>query len=332
MLFIGLTSLSAFSQIGGDYSYQFLNLPSSPVQASLGGKNITIRDHNVNHSFSNPAAINKGMDNQLALNFSKYYGAVTYGSAAYVKSFDNEKNVFFGVNYVNYGELEGYDEFGNETGTFSGNEVAVNVGYSHHISQTNWYFGANTKFVGSYLESYSSMGVALDLGVLNVNEENNLTFAFAIRNLGAQLSTFADIREKMPLDIMVAVSKKLDNVPVRWHIGLDNLQKWDLSFSNPNRSETDLEGVVQEEKIRFFNNALRHVVLGVELFPDRKFNIRLGYNFRKGEELRILEQRHFSGITAGFGFQVKKMRFEYAYSRQTTAANTSLFGLTIDLK
>lgn len=332
MLFIGLTSLSAFSQVGGDYSYQFLNLPTSPIQASLGGKNITIRDNNVNQSFSNPASINKEMDRQLALNFSKYYGAITYGSAAYVKSFDNEKNVFFGVNYVNYGDIEGYDEFGNETGTFSGNEIAVNVGYSYHISQTNWHFGANTKFIGSYLETYSSMGVALDLGVLNVNEENNLTFAFAIRNLGAQISTYADIREKMPLDIMVAVSKKLENVPVRWHIGLDNLQKWDLSFSNPNRSETDLEGNTQDEKIRFLNNALRHVILGVELFPDRKFNVRLGYNFRKGEELRILEQRHFSGITAGFGFRVKKIRFEYAYSRQTTAANTSLFGLTIDLK
>ena len=332
MLFIGLSSLSAFSQIGGDYSYQFLNLPSSPVQASLGGKNITIRDNNVNHSFVNPAAINSKMSNQLALNFSKYYGAITYGSAAYVKSFDNEKNVFFGVNYVNYGDIEGYDEFGNETGIFSGNEVALNVGYSYNISQTNWYFGANTKFIGSYLESYSSVGVALDLGVLNVNEENNLTFAFTIRNLGAQISTYTDVREKLPLDIMLAVSKKLDNVPLRWHIGLDNLQKWNLSFSNPNRSETDLEGVVKEEDITFFNNAIRHLVFGVELFPERNFNIRLGYNFRKGEELRVIEQRHFSGITAGFGFKVNRMRFEYSYSRQTIAANTSLFGLSIDLK
>lgn len=332
MLYVGLSSVSAFSQVGGDHAYQFLNLSSSPVSASLGGKNITIRDRNVNHSFSNPASINSAMSDQLALNFSKYYGAVTYGSAAYVKSFDDEKNVFVGVNYVNYGDIEGYDEFGNKTGTFGGNEVALNIGYSYNVTHTNWHFGANTKFIGSYLETYSSIGVALDLGILNINEENNLTFALVIRNLGAQVSTYSDIREKLPLDVMIAVSKKLENVPIRWHLGLDNLQKWDLSFSNPNRAETDLEGVIKEEKVSVLNNVIRHVIVGVELFPERNFNVRLGYNFRKGEELRVIDQRHFSGITAGFGFKVNRIHFDYSYSRQTIAANTSLFGLTIDLK
>lgn len=332
LLWFSFFSITAYAQIGGEHTYQFLGLSSGTRQAALGGKNTTIYDDDVSQVFSNPASINESMDNQLALNFSKYFGAVTYGSAAFVKSYPNQKNFFVGVNYLNYGQMEGYDEIGNATGSFSGNEIALNVGYSYHLEQTNWRFGATTKFIGSYLENYTSVGVALDLGILNVNEDTQTTFAFVVRNLGTQITTYEDVRERLPLDISVGVSKKLENVPIRWHVMLDNLQKWELSYSNPNRSETDMEGVVTEEKVNFFNNALRHVVLGVELFPDRKFNIRLGYNFRRGEEMRIVEQRHFSGITAGFGFKMKRLRFDYAYNRQTIAANTSLFGLTIDLK
>jgi hypothetical protein len=111
---------------------------------------------------------------------------------------------------------------------------------------------------------------------------------------------------------------------------LENLQQWNVAFSNPNRAIGDIEGGSTPEKVGFFNNALRHVVFGAELFPQKGFNIRLGYNFRRAEELRVLEQRNFSGLSLGFGLKMGKLKFNYAYSRYTLAANTSLFGLTID--
>ena len=86
------------------------------------------------------------------------------------------------------------------------------------------------------------------------------------------------------------------------------------------------------EKTSFFNNALRHVIFGAELFPERGFNLRLGYNFRRSEELRLLEQRNFSGISLGFGLKMGRIKFYYSYSRYTLAANTSLFGLTINFQ
>ena len=82
----------------------------------------------------------------------------------------------------------------------------------------------------------------------------------------------------------------------------------------------------------FFNNALRHVIVGVELFPKRAFNFRVGYNFRRGEELRILEQRNFSGMSLGFGLKLNKLKFNYSYSRYSLGANTNLFGLTINFQ
>ena len=48
----------AYGQIGGKSVYQFLNLVTSPRQASLGGKIITIYDNDVNQVHFNPATIN----------------------------------------------------------------------------------------------------------------------------------------------------------------------------------------------------------------------------------------------------------------------------------
>ena len=74
------------------------------------------------------------------------------------------------------------------------------------------------------------------------------------------------------------------------------------------------------------------LILGVELFPKGGFNIRLGYSFRRGEELRIVDQRSFAGLSAGFGVKFNRVRFNYAYSRYNSAASSSFFGLNIDLQ
>lgn len=329
---VSLLSLSAsYAQVGGKDAYQFLQMPTSPKQAALGGSNVTITGNEVNQVLYNPASLNDEMDHILSVNFGRYYGDVSLGSAAYAHQFKNGRNFHVGVTYLNYGNIEGYDENGLTTGTFTGNDVAVSVGYAHPIQNTNFKIGANIKAISSSLESYNSFAVAADIGGLYHDNQSGWTAGLTFKNLGGQLSNYQDTRESMPFEIVLGVSKLLENVPIRWHFTLDNLQKWDVSFSNPNRSQTGLDGEVTEEKVGFGNNLLRHVVLGVELFPEKGFNVRLGYNFRNGEEMKILEQRHFAGFTAGFGLRMKRFKIEYAYNRFTLAGNTNLLGLSVKL-
>ena len=161
---------------------------------------------------------------------------------------------------------------------------------------------------------------------------------FPISNLGLsrfliaselpQANCFSD---QSPLSIDAGVSQLVENVPIRWHLTLENLQQWNIAFSNPNRGTSSLDGETTQEKVSFFNNALRHVIIGAELFPEKGFNIRLGYNFRRGQELSIVDQRNFSGISAGFGLRFGRIRFNYSYSKYTVAANTSMFGLMVNL-
>jgi hypothetical protein len=325
-------STTVYSQIGGKYVYQFLNLAQSARQAALGGKTVTVVDYDVNQAFYNPATINEKMSNRLSTNFGNYYGEVTYGTAAYAYTYDKHLQTFHaGVSYINYGSFEGRDELGNPTSDFTGSEAAVSLGYAYNLPWTDMYMGVNAKLISSTLESYNSWGAAIDLGLLYVDTQNDINYGLAVRNIGAQITPYADTREKLPLSIDAGISQLLENVPIRWHMTFENLQQWNIAFSNPNRAQGSLDGSTQEEKVSFFNNALRHLIVGAELFPEKGFNIRLGYNFRRGEELRIIEQRHFSGISVGFGLRIGKIKFDYSYSRYTLAANTSLFGLMIDL-
>lgn len=321
----------SMAQVGGQHVYQFLGMVTSPRQAALGGKVITIYDNDVNQAHFNPATINAAMNNRLSLNYGSYYGEVTYGTAAYAYTWDRHVQTFHaGVNYVNYGTFEGYDENGVATSDFTGSEIALSAGYAYNIPFSDFYVGGNLKLISSTLETYNSFGAAIDLGAIYVNEDNGLNLALSLRNMGTQLTTYAETRETLPFEVMAGISQKLENVPIRWHLTLENLQQWNVAFSNPARAEGTLDGGTQEEKVSVFNNALRHVIIGAELFPDKGFNIRVGYNFRRGEELRVLEQRHFSGISAGFGLRVNRLKFNYSYSRYTLAADTSLFGLTIN--
>lgn len=331
--FVMLFCAVSYSQIGGKSVYQFLNLVTSPRQAALGGKVLTIFDEDVNQAHFNPATINPEMDNHLAINYGSYFGAVTYGTAAYAYTYDRHVQTFHaGVNYVNYGKFDGYDENGNQTASFTGSEMALSLGYSYNIPFTTFYFGANAKLISSTLESYTSYGAAVDLGVLFIDDRNDVNWALVVRNIGTQITTYAGTQEKLPMEVLLGVSQEVENVPIRWHLTLENLQQWKIGFSNPNRAIGTIDGSATQEKVGFMNNALRHVVFGVELFPKKGFNLRLGYNFRRAEELRIVDQRSFSGISLGFGLKMGKLKFNYSHSRYTLAGNTSLFGLTINFQ
>jgi len=305
---------------------------TSPRQAALGGKTTTIYDEDVNQAHFNPAAINQEMDNHLALNYSNYFKEITYGTASYAYTYDQHLQTFqVGVNYINYGKFDGYDENGLATSEFTGSEIALSFGYAYNIPSTNLHVGANAKLISSSLENYNSFGGAIDLGAIYIDDNNDVNWGLSIRNIGTQFTAFAETRENLPLEIIAGVSQELENVPIRWHFTIENLQQWNVSFSNPVNATSSIDGSVSEEKVTVLNNAMRHVILGMELFPKKAFNFRVGYNFRRAAELKVLEHRNFSGISLGFGLKMNKLKFNYSYSRYTLAGNTSLFGLTIDL-
>ncbi len=332
LIFICFFGYVAQAQIGGKYTYQFLNLVTSPRQAALGGKNITTYDYDPTSGLYNPANINYQMTNQLSVNYVNYLADVNFGSAAYAFRSGRKENVFHtGVTYINYGTFDGYDEQGNATGEFSGGEAAFSFGYAFNIPWTDFYVGANAKLISSKLEQYSSLGGAMDIGVTYYYPKWDLIVTAVARNVGTQFTAYDEIYEPLPLEIDLGISQELEMVPIRWHVTLENLQNYKLAFRNNARDETDLSGNVTKDDPGFFNNVLRHTILGVELFPEGGFNLRFGYNFRRSEELRIIDQRSFAGLSGGISVKFNKLRLSYSYMRFNSTGGSSFFGLNLNM-
>jgi hypothetical protein len=196
---------------------------------------------------------------------------------------------------------------------------------------SDFYIGANVKVINSVIQNYSSLGIGGDLAILFSNEYVPYVFTVVVRNLGYQLTPYDNIREKLPFQVDLGASYKLENVPLTWYFTLDNLQRWQLAFSNPSNETIDLNGKIIQEKMSFLDNTFRHISVGAELFSEGIFNLRFGYNFRRAKELKLVDQRSFAGFTAGFGLKMNKFKLNYSFSKYHPASNSSTFSLLINL-
>ena len=73
-----------FAQIGGESTYDFLNLTNSARMAALGGNQIAINDStDLNVSYNNPSLLRPEMRNMLVMDYVAYFVGINYGYAAY---------------------------------------------------------------------------------------------------------------------------------------------------------------------------------------------------------------------------------------------------------
>jgi len=331
ILLLIFVSLETYAQVGGESIYNFLNLTGSARQTALGGKTITLLD-DVNQPIWNPSTISQNLDNLISVNYMNYLADLNFASVSFAHMVNrNFGTIHSSLTYLNYGNFISANENGEETGSFKAYDFALSVGYSYNIFKSDIFIGANLKLINSVIENYSSFGVGSDIGFLYFNEYEPYVVTLVVRNIGYQVSTYNEDREKLPLEIALGASYKLENVPITWHFTLDNLQKWNIAKSNPSNASTDINGVVNEEKISFFDNSIRHFSVGAEIFPEGAFNLRLGYNFRRSKELMLVDSRTFAGFTAGFGLKMNKLKFNYAFSKYHPASNSSTFSLQINL-
>ncbi len=330
-IFILLLSSPILGQVGGESVFQFLNLTTASRQVALGGEVLTLID-DVNQPIWNPATINAELDRQLSVNYTNYLTDINIGSASYAHVISRRFGTLHGsIQYLDYGTLIGADVNGNETGTFNASDVAISIGYGFNLPWTNVYMGFNVKLINSTISNFTSNGVATDIGILYHSPYKPYSFTIVARNIGAQIQSFDGTNERLPFKVAIGASYRLEHVPLKWYLTIDNLQKWNLAVPNPSNQTTDLEGNIAQENISVFKNAIRHFVVGAEFFPESAINLRAGYNFRRASELKLQNARSFSGISLGFGIKMNKWKLNYAFSRYHAATNTSTLSLQIDL-
>jgi hypothetical protein len=332
-----LASLAGSAQVGGNNTYEFLNLPISARVSALGGNLLTARDNDLNVAIVNPSLLTDSMDNNFTLSYVNYFADVNYGYVAYAKKFEKLGMFSAGLHYLDYGKFTRADATGATDGTFGAQEMSLNISYARQILDTNLSIGATLKTIYSSLESYSSLGSALDVGLTYVRPKKNFAAAIVVKNVGRQWTTYVPgNKEKLPFEIQIGISKKPKHVPFRLSLTYENVEKWDLTYidpANPPLTEDPLTGEpIKVNKYKVFGDKLmRHVVIGGEFIITKNFFLRGGFNYQRRKELKIPERRGAAGFSFGFGMRIYKFHISYGRAVYHIAGPSNNFSVSFDL-
>jgi len=327
-------NLPAWAQIGGDNTYEFLNLTSSPRIAAMGGDFLTIHDDDILLAPSNPSLITPGMHNNLGISFVDFYAGASYGLAAYSRTYESLGSFVASMQFINYGEFQRAEVSGERTGTFYAGESALNLGWGRELDSL-FSIGSNLKFIYSSLESYNSFGMAVDVAGSYTSRDRSFTASLIAKNIGRQITAYYGGNiEPLPFELQVGISKRLEHLPFRYSILYNHLEKWDLRYDDPSARQYDaLTGEITESpKIeQIADNLMRHLVFGGEMLIGKNLSLRAGYDYKRRQELKVVSRTATVGFSWGIGLRISKINIQYARSTYHLAGSPNYISVTTSL-
>lgn len=339
-------SVKQFAQIGGTKNYRFLDLPVTARSAALGGGNISIWDDDINLIYNNPSLLNSTMTKKIALNYANHISDLSYGYIAYAHHLKQYGNVAGSLQFYNYGNFNGYDEFGQQTSNFKAGDYSINLTYAKPFKDSSFNLGITLKTIISQYDIYKSYANAIDFGI-TYHTKNNLTVSILAKNIGVVYKNYSQNQTQvLPRNLQLGLSYKAPKAPFRLVVGYDLINKWNLKyvspidtsgksnpFSSTKTNATDSSGWKKFSK-RFgsqADNFMRHITVGTEILLTKNFNLRIAFNYRRQRELTLPERRGSNGLSLGFGFKIKRFALAYSFTKMAFPGNSSIFSVTASI-
>lgn len=306
--------VSALSVLGGaaqnQSAFQFLRLPVSAHAAALGGDNVSAADDDPTLAFHNPALLIGMMPGTLGLQYMSYMAGSNLAGASYNLTPTDRSALAFGAEYLGFGTMRRTDVEGTDTGSFTAKDMALAATYSYALSDM-WSGGVTARFIYSNYDLVYSLALGVDLGLNYYNADSDFSFSLVARQLGGQVKTYDGTHEPLPFNLVAGFSKGLAHAPVRFSLTLPNLTRWSAEdfYSTAELSKKDL--------------LIRHLVVGVDVFPTETTWIAVGFNGQLSRELASTSGvRSLAGLTLGAGINVSRVKLGVAYGRYNVAANS----------
>ncbi len=335
LVFSLFITVETAAQIGGRYTYSFLEKPISARIAAMGGNTAAIQDGDINLGLVNPSLINKEMNNDISLAYVDFFSDINYGFAQYSHTFESVGSFLGTVQYYNYGTFDYADEAGNTAGTFNASDAALTIGWGR-VLDSSFTIGAAAKLIYSHYESYSSFGFAVDVAG-SYRTKSGWEMSLIARNIGMQVTTYIPgNRDPLPFDLQYAITKRLDHVPFRFSILYDHIEKWNLYYDDPTNPSGGIDPVTGDPVYKtgfakFGDNLMRHIIIGGEFYIGKNIILRGGYNYRRRQELKMNDKLGMVGFSWGIGVRVYKFKINYSRATYSLVGSPNYFSITFDL-
>lgn len=293
--------------------------------------NNSIINNDIHLAYNNPALAGEPMMNQLGADVNLLYGGIKNMFLIYGKHSAGLNANFTGsINFISYGKTERTDASGNTTGSFSPNDFNVQLGFSKNYSG-NITYGGVLKIISSNYAEYRSLGIAADAGITYTDSTSLFRAALVVKNMGVQLTAYTGtVKDDLPFDIQLGISKKLEKAPVQFSLTLHHLHQFDIRYADTS-FESENRGAVKKGKFTL-DKLSRHLVLATQVYPSKQLELTLAYNFLRRKELSLYNIGNgLTGFSFGAGvlFKTLQVRFAQAYYQNSRAYNQ--LGLNIDL-
>lgn len=329
LLFLALTSF-CYNQTGGSYSFPFLNLDYNARIAATGGYFVTVQDDDLNLATANPSFLNSQMNNAVVFNQAFLAGGVNYGMAAYAHK-GLKGMCSANVKYVDYGTFQRTESNGQASGTFRPFEYVVGLAYAKQLNPLIS-VGGGLNFIGSILETYSAYGISLDLGGTYKHPNNLFTASALFKNVGLKVKNYtSNDTGNLPGDFQIGASYKLAHAPFRFNAVVHNLNRWDLTYNDPFLQPTydALTGdTIPVPRANFIEKTARHLLVSTELLLSKSLTFRMGFNYQRRQEMKLVERPGLSGMSLGLGFKSKRFRIDYGFVMYSKAGYNHVVSLS----
>lgn len=258
----------------------------------MGGAFIAIPG-DLNSIYYNPAGLAEVSQKKGTFTYLNHLLDFWSGFIAYGGPYEDLGVLGFGLNYFDYGELQRFDEAGNQRGSFGARDFALTFSLAR-VFNKNILLGFNIKLISSFIENYAAYAVAIDLGGIYHTPMEGLDVGIGIFNLGKSLKAFINTREELPLNYRLGFSKRLAHLPLL--ISFDLYKYEDLYWA-----------------------------LGGEFTVTEGVFLRLGFN-SIGREEKIDSGN--AGVSFGLGIQWRAYQLDYSLSSLGEIGSLNRISLT----
>ena len=301
-------------------SFEFLRLPASAHNSSLGGHVVSVYDPSPVLFISNPAILSANDSRLLGLNAMTWFSGTTVAGAQFCDSFDERSHYAFNARYVNYGKMKETAADGTVTGSFSSKDMAIGATWSYMLTD-NLSGGATGNIITSRYGSMTSVAIGVDLGLLWFTDDKGLSIGLAATNLGGQIKAFENTFQKLPFDICTGVTWKPEHAPLRFTLSMDNLTRWSSSDFYFAEGENNGFGEILK----------RHISFGADVNLTERFYLAMGCNLRTRTELAGKGRKGFTGMTIGTGLRLGRVMFDLSYGKYQVSESSLICNFAFNI-
>ncbi|WP_428235564.1 type IX secretion system protein PorQ [Gracilimonas sp.] len=298
--------------------FRFLDVPPTARTAALGGNHAGLFNADFSLIHINPAYLNNDASGSISASYLNFFSDANMGFTSGAYKFENIGTFAAGIRFVGYGEFDRLDEDGNDLGNFNANDIALTGAYSMPIAK-NITAGAGIDFIHSSYASYKSSAVAFSGGFFYQDTASHFSAGISIRNLGGQLTAYADDREPLPLDVSVGFTKKPEAFPFQLSLTFKKLNDWDLRVFGETGQPS------------FVDNVFRHVIFGGETYFGENVTVRLGYDHYLHEQTQTGQDFDLAGIAFGVGINIKSIVIDLSRNSYSRLGGVTRISLKTDL-